>query len=111
MKIECFDTVTVRVEDDIPYDMKLTYYLLTGAVSQEYCDLKVYGVEIEKEVVSDKLKIGTERKLVKDLFFKRHDAVEFLNKIIRNKVTPMELKYVIKDHIYQQINVVSVNNA
>ena len=111
MKKECFNSVTVRVEDDIPYDMKLTYYLLTGAVSEEYCDLKVYGVEIKKEVVSEKIKVGVERKMVKDLFFKRHDAVEFLNKIIRNKVTPMELKYVIKDYIHEQIRVLSVRNS
>lgn len=111
MKKECFDTVILRVEDDIPYDMKLTYYLLTGAVSEEYCDLKVYGVEIEKEVISGKIKAGIERKMVKDLFFKRCDAVEFLNKIIRNRVTPMELKYVIKDHINEQINRLSVKNS
>ena len=110
MKKEFFDNVTVRVEDDVPYDMKLTYYLLTDAVSEEYCDLNVYGVEIEKEVTSGR-HAGIERKMIKDLFFKKCEAIKFLTKITENSVTPTELKYVIKDYVCQQINVLSVSNA
>ena len=110
MKKELFDKVTVRVDEDIPYDMELTYYLLTDAVSEEYCDLEVYGVEIDKEVKFGKY-AGVERKMVKDMFFKKCEALDFLSKISRNTVTPMELKYVIKDYISQQIKVLTVNDA
>ena len=110
MKKELFDELTVRVEDDLPYDMHLTYYLLTGEVSKEYCDLEVYGVEIEKEVVASGKPVK-ERKLIKDLFFKKCEAINFLEKLSRNQVTPIELKYVIKDYICEQINVLSANNA
>ena len=108
MKREYFDQISVRVENEPSYDMKLTYYLLTGAVSEEYSDLKVYGVEIVKEV-SEK-GVGLERKIVGDLFFKKCEAVEFLHKLCRNQVTPMELKYVIQDYIYDKINTLTMNN-
>jgi len=110
MKKEYFDQVIVKAGEDMLCDMKLTYYLLTGAISEEYCDLEVYGVEIEKELVSGRNSEGIERKLIKDLFFKKSEAVEFLNKISCNKVTPMELKYVLRDYIYDQINSATVNN-
>ena len=108
MKREYFDQISVRVEDEPSYDMKLTYYLLTGSVSQEYTDLKVYGVEIVKEV-SEKGN-GTERKIVDDLFFKKCEAVDFLKTLCKNQVTPMELKYVIQDYIYDKINTLTINN-
>lgn len=109
MKKELFDEVRVRVEDEVPYDMKLTYYLLTGNVDGDLNGIDVYGVEIDKEVVSGKLSEGIERKIITELFFKKSDAVEFLKTISCNKVTPMELKYILKDHIYQKIEMLSVD--
>ena len=110
MKKEYFDQVSVRVDEEPAYDMKLTYYLLTDSVSEEYSDLKVYGVEINKAVSHRAPHFGAERKTVKDLFFKKCEAVEFLDKLCRNQVTPMELKYVIKDYICDKINLLAVNN-
>ena len=110
MKKELFDQVTVKVEDDAPCDMKLTYYLLTGAVCEEYCDLNVYGVEIEKEITSG-INTGIERKMIKDLFFKKCEAIKFLELISKNTVTPIELKYVIKEYVCQQIEELAVKNA
>lgn len=108
MKKEFFNEVIVAT-DEISHEIRLTYYLLTGAVSREYCDLKVYGVEIDKEIISDE-KAGKEKKQIKNLFFKRSEAIEFLDKICRNRVTPMELKYVIKEYIDDQIDAIVANN-
>lgn len=110
MKKELFDTVTVKVDSDTSYDMKLTYFLLTCSVSEEYSDLKVYGVEIDKEALTNGKEAGVEKKMIKNLFFKKTEAMAFLEKICRNRVTPIELKYVIKDHILEQINVISVKS-
>ena len=109
MKKEFFDEVIVAT-DEISREIRLTYYLLSGAVSREYCDLEVYGVEIDKEVISGG-KTGKEKKQIKNLFFKRSEAVHFLEKICRNKVTPMELKYVIKEYIDDQIDAMAANNG
>ena len=103
MKKELFGEICIENEENVPCRVKLTYYLLTDSVSEEYCDLKVYGVEIDKE---EKARNGLgfrEKKIVKDLFFKREEAVAFLQKIYENKVLPMGLKCVINDYIGERI--------
>ena len=109
MNKEFFSEVNV-VSDENMHEIKLTYYLLSGSVSREYCDLEVYGVEIDKETVPCG-KSGKEKKQIKNLFFKRSEAVNFLEKISRNKVTPMELKYVIKEYIDDQIDAIVASNG
>lgn len=110
MKKEIYDEIVVRADADIPEDIRLTYYLLTGAVGGDYCDLEVYGVEIDKELLSGK-SAGREKKQIKNLFFKRSEAVGFLKKISENRVTPMELKYVIKEYIDDRIDAIVANNV
>ena len=105
MKKEVYDEIVIKAESG--EDIRLTYYLLTGAVSQEYCDLEVYGVEIDKEHILG----GMEKKQIKNLFFKRSEAIDFLKKIARNKVTPMELKYVIKEYIADRIDSIVASNG
>ncbi len=103
MKKELFGEICMGNEKDVPCRIKLTYYLLTDSVSEEYCDLKVYGVEIDKEEKERNGLWFKEKKIVKDLFFKREEAVTFLQKIYESKVVPMGLRYVINDYIGEQI--------
>lgn len=107
MKKEFYDEIIIKDDGGCGDDFRLTYYLLTGAVSQEYCDLEVYGVEIDKEILSG----GREKKQIKNLFFKRSEAIDFLKKISRNRVTPMELKYVIKEYIDDRIDSIAASNG
>ncbi len=85
---------------------KLTYYLLTDSVSEEFCDLKVYGVEIDK--VSEK---KSEKKIIPDLFFDKSEAEEFLRKISDNKVTPTQLKYEVSRCIDERLQAQSIKSV
>ncbi|MBE7015629.1 MAG: hypothetical protein E7417_02265 [Ruminococcaceae bacterium] len=106
MEREYFDEVTVRTEDE--QDIKLTYYLLKSTVSDGVAGLRVYGVEIVKELISGKH--GKEAKLVRELFIKKAEAKDFLASLCRNTVTPMGLKYVISDYFFQKTQENMVNS-
>ena len=107
MRKEYFDQVTVQVEDEAAYEMTLTYYLLTSKVKEECGDFCVYGVEIQKESTDTAPDSGAERKVIKDLFFKKSEAMEFLRLISQGGVTPIGLKYVVKDYVYDKIHQLS----
>ena len=104
MKKELYDKIISETDDVVPVKMILTYYLLTDKVSEEYCDLTVYGTEIVKECFRPNGSSEVECKILKDLFFRRSEADAFMHKLIRNQVTPMGLKYAVKDHICEKIN-------
>ena len=106
MEREFYKEIIVEADDTVPYKMKLTYYLLTDKVSEEYCDLTVYGAEIDKESYRFDGSPEEERKILKDLFFRRNEAESFMKKLVRNKVTPMGLKYAVREHIGEKISAV-----
>ena len=106
MNRELIEEVCVDVDNDIPHKMRLTYYLLTDSISDEHCDLKVYGAEIDKENIGQECG-QREKKIIKDLFFRRSDAEEFLKKISAGTVTPMGLKYAVRDHINEKLKILA----
>lgn len=101
MKKEFFNEVTVSAKGSC--EQVLKYYLLTGCVSEEYCDLMVYGVEIDREVRCNGKKQERDKKVIPDLFFVREEAEEFLQKISEEKVTPTELKYAVREYISEKL--------
>ena len=103
MKKELFEEVCIKAEGEPMYDVQLTYYLLTDSVSEEYCDLKVYGVEIDKVGKKKNGVRDCEKKIISDLFFKRNEAEEFIQRIAANAVTPRGLKYVVNEYIGERI--------
>lgn len=108
MKRELYNKITMQVEDEQSYDMKLEYYLLTDVAGEGDGDLLVYGVEITKEPTSGGFVFGKERKIIKGLFFKKDEAMDFLGLISRNQVTPIGLKCVVKDYFSEKISRLSV---
>ena len=103
MKRELFDEITVDVREDRAHRMKLTYYMLVDSVREEYCDLKVYGAEIDKEDIYSGGVRENESKIVKNLFFRHGEAEEFLKKLVRARVTPMGLESSVSEHIGERI--------
>jgi len=106
-KREKYREILVGTDDDVPKNMRLTYYLLTDNVREEYCDLKVYGAEIDKENVFDGEESENESKTIKNLFFRKQEAESFLDKLARNQVTPMGLKSAVTEHIGEQIKLLT----
>lgn len=101
MKKEFFEGITIT---DGGCRQELEYFILTDSVSEEYCDLIVYGAEIDRVLTHENGKIERDKKIIPDLFFVKDEAEEFLRKISDNKVTPTELKYVVRDHIGEQLH-------
>jgi len=105
-KKEKYREIAVSTDDSPSFNMKLTYYLLTESIREEYCDLKVYGAEIFKESICDG-KLERESKVIKNLFFRKQEAESFLDKLARNEVTPMGLKSAVTEHIGEQIKLLT----
>lgn len=103
MKKEFYNELYLNTDDESHLKMRLSYYLLTDKISEEYCDLTVYGAEIDKTLYRKDGVSEEECKILKDLFFKRSEAESFMEKLVRNKVTPMGLKYAVREHIGEQI--------
>ena len=103
MQRELFDEIIVKTEDEIPHRIKLTYYMITDSVREEYCDLKVYGAQIDKEEISPDGACEHDSKVIKNLFFRHSEAEDFLRKLARGSVTPIGLMPAVSEHIKEQI--------
>ena len=96
---------------DTPTRINLTYYLLEDNISEEYCDLKIYGVLVEKESVSKSGNIVRERKSIPDLFFTKGEAELFLERICEQRVMPIDLKFAVKPYVQEQFGIKSVESV
>lgn len=103
MQKKLFDELLIDTEEEKTQQIKLTYYLLTDSVREEYCDLKVYGVQITKEDIFDGKPCNKESKVVRNLFFRHSEAEAFLKKLVCQSVTPMGLMSAVSEHINEQI--------
>ena len=109
MKKEFFSEVTIVQDGNC--EQVLTYYLLTGCVSEEYCDLMVYGVEIDREIRQGGKKRERDKKVIPDLFFVKGEAEEFLQKISDKKVAPTDLKYAVREYIGEKLQAKNVKSV
>ena len=101
----------IEIMKDTPNRMTLTYYLLEGSISEEYCDLKIYGVLVEKEFISKSGQVMRETKSIPDLFFTKTEARAFLERIYEERIMPIDLKYAVKPYIKEQIGMKSVESV
>lgn len=101
----------IDIMKDTPNRITLTYYLLEGAISEEYCDLKIYGVLVEKEIVAKSGRVMREKKSIPDLFFTKGEAKAFLERICAQKVMPIDLKCAVKPYVDERIGLKSVESV
>ena len=78
----------IEILKDTKNRITLTYYLLEGNISEEYCDLKIYGVLVEKEVMAKSGRIMREKKSIPDLFFTKNEAKMFLPDLANDAPLP-----------------------
>ena len=103
MKKELFDKIIINTDYEMQHRIRLTYYMITESVREEYCDLKVYGVEIDKEEFFPDGICKRDSKIIKNLFFRRIEAENFLKRLVRGSVMPIGLKAAVSEHINEQI--------
>lgn len=81
----------------------LEYYLISEKISENYSDLKSYGVRINKISHYDGGGKTVEMKQINNIFYRRHDAEEFLKCIMKNQVTPVSLRDVAEDYVIESL--------
>ena len=109
MEKEFFDRIELM--QGTPHSITLTYYLLESNIGEEYCDLKIYGVLVEKESTSKSGRKILEKKSIPDLFFTKWDAKLFLERIFEQRIMPIDLKYAVKPYIEEQMGLKSVESV
>lgn len=80
-------------------DTVLEYYMIIEEISEEFSQLKSYGVKVNKTTYSPGGRKTAEMKQINGIFYRRDDAEEFLDCIMRNTVTPVSLRDVTEDYI------------
>ena len=99
MKTMLYGTYNLQAGNEIDYNMTVEYYLTEEYLCKRYSKIKKYGILINKLCDNSR-----ETKHIRDIFYRLCDAEEFIDILIRNKVTPITLEDVIKDYISQKVN-------
>jgi hypothetical protein len=100
--IELCGTLNQEVKEK-HYKMCLEYYLISEDISEDYCNLKRYGVMIKKIATYPDCSKREEVKKINDIFFRLEDAREFMDIVMQGGVTPIALKDIVENHIARQM--------
>lgn len=76
--------------------IELEYYLVESKIDNEdFNGIEMYGIQIVKKIGKDFM----ESEFVRNITFNKDNAIDMIDKIARNTVTPMTLKYIVYDLI------------
>ena len=83
--------------------IELEYYIVSERIGFENCNLMSYGIRVKKTAFYDGGGKSVEMNQINNVFYRKEDAEEFMDIIIRNKVTPVTLRDVVEDYIVESI--------
>lgn len=85
------------MDEEFKRTIELDYYLLESEASDsdfvELKEKKIYGIEIVKKVDSKEI----ENKVVRNFSCCRDNAMQTVNRLAKNTVTPMAMSYILDD--------------
>lgn len=93
--------------DLIDYNLTLEYYMVTEPLCKEYSDMLRYGVKIKMISEFPDNTSNEESKEIKDIFYRKKDAEDFLEVLLKNKVTPTHFREVVENYISEKLRVIS----
>ena len=96
-------TYIEKAGENIPYDMTIEYFMTEELLCSRYSDIKRYGVIIRKTCSFADGTTSSEEKQINDIFYRKNDADDFLDMLIRNRVTPMALEEIIQEYICSKV--------
>lgn len=82
----------------------LDYYIIPENISAEYCDLKCYGVKIQKTVAYDGGGKIVESSQINNIFYRYVDVTEFLAVITEKETEPSKLRGEVENYIIESID-------
>lgn len=101
MQINKYGTCREKIEED--FDLTLEYYMITEPLCEEYCDLLRYGAKIKMITQNGDSEPEEETSEIRDIFYRKSDAEEFMEVIMRNKVTPTGFHDIVKEYIQNRL--------
>ena len=97
------------VEHD--FDIVIEYYLNEEHMCKEYSDLKKYGITVKKTEKHPDGRVLKESKTIDGIFYRQADVTEFLDKLVRNSVTPVGFRDALEEHICGKLSSIKVMNG
>ena len=94
-----------RKEEKGDFDIYLDYYLIPEKIRADYSDLMCYGIKIVETAVYEGGGSSIDIKQIDNVFYRRKDADIFMNLIMENSVTPVELRDVVEDYIVAELSI------
>ncbi|MCI8521095.1 MAG: hypothetical protein HFE52_04750 [Clostridia bacterium] len=82
----------------------LDYYIITENISADYCDLKCYGIKVEKTVIYDGGGKIVESSQINNVFYRYGDVTEFLDVITGKETAPADLRTSVEKYIIESID-------
>ena len=82
----------------------LNYYIIPENISADYCDLKCYGIKIEKTIIYEGGGKTVESRQINNVFYRYSDVEEFLKSIVKKRVEPCDLRETVEKHIVESID-------
>ncbi len=100
-----FGKATKKRETFSDYDLNLEYYIVAEPLCADYSDLLRYGVKINMTLTYSDGRVTEESKEIRDIFYRKKDAEEFTEILVKNKVTPTHFREVVEDYITSKLKV------
>ncbi len=82
----------------------LNYYIIPENISADYCDLKYYGIKIQKTVLYAGGGKMIESSQINNVFYRYCDASEFLDALCEKKAEPPALRAEVENYITESID-------
>ncbi len=93
-----------RIKLDGRVSVILDYYIIPENISADYCDLKCYGIKIEKTSVYEGRGKTVESKQINNVFYRLSDAEEFMTYISKKATEPCMLRETVEKYIIESID-------
>ena len=92
---------SIRIDENIP--TYIDYYIVPESISAAYCDLKCYGVKIEKTLLLGGGGKIIETKQINNVFYRENDVYEFISEASEEKIEPRTLPLYMEKYITESL--------
>lgn len=93
---------SVKPDESIP--TYLDYYIIPESISADYCDLKCYGIKIEKTTLYEGGGKIIETKQINNVFYRENDVNEFIARAVLQKIEPNALRLFMEKYITESLD-------
>lgn len=93
-----------RIRKDGHTSVLLDYYIIPENISADYCDLKCYGIKIEKTSVYEGGGKTVESKQINNVFYRLSDAEDFMKHIKEKETEPCILRETVEKYVVESID-------